>query len=147
MTARRICILAAFLFATAVLVAPTPAMAFSAESLVTVGSPPTPYLPNGQNEPAVAMDANSPSARSTPCPTTTRTGCHPHGDPALAFGPRPGPEGFSWSNGSRLYYANLTFPLSTNSNFKGASAATVSRTDNGRPPLPETRARGWPRSS
>ena len=55
------------------------------------------------------------------------------GDPAVAFGPRPGVSGFSWSNGSRLYYANLTSNLGatrTDATFKGFEAIAVSRTDN-----------------
>jgi hypothetical protein len=50
------------------------------------------------------------------------------GDPGLTFGPKPGPGGFSWSNGSRLYYSNLTSNLG--STFKGFEAIAVSRTDN-----------------
>jgi hypothetical protein len=54
------------------------------------------------------------------------------GDPALAFGPHPGPNGFSWANGSRLYYANLTSNLGSKKDetFKGFEAIYVSRTDN-----------------
>jgi hypothetical protein len=63
------------------------------------------------------------------------------GDPALAFGPQPGPDGFSWSNGSRLYYANLTSNLNAKKDetFKGFEAIYVSRTDD-----VETAAAGGP---
>ena len=182
------------------------------DTLVTVGSPVTPFSQNKQNEPAVAinaadprvvvagsndeidMEACNPAADNT-CPFTpgvgvsgvyfsfdggaswtqpTYTGltgrgclgvvgpddppCTPvtgpigtlpwyaenglasDGDPAVAFGPRPGPDGFSWANGSRLYYANLTANLGTTrseSVFKGFEAIAVSRTDN-----PQTAAAG-----
>ena len=56
------------------------------------------------------------------------------GDPAVAFGPKPGANGsFSWANGSRLYYANLTSNLGATRSeeaFKGFEAIAVSRTDN-----------------
>jgi hypothetical protein len=51
------------------------------------------------------------------------------GDPALAFGPAPGPGGFNYANGSRLYYANLTSALAGHSPFKGFEAIAVSHTD------------------
>jgi hypothetical protein len=51
------------------------------------------------------------------------------GDPAVAFGPIRGANGtFSWSNGSRLYYANLTSNFSAGA-FAGFEAIAVSRTD------------------
>ncbi len=179
-----------------------PVAAFSSDTLVTVGSPTSPFAQNKQNEPALAVDANNPNILAagsndeidleacnagdpTTCPFTpgvgvsgiyfsfnsgtswtqpTYTGwtarqcvgapgftCTPQvgpigtipgyyekglvsgGDPALAFGPRPGANGaFSWANGSRLYYANLAANFSTfrsEEAFKGFEAVAVSRTD------------------
>ena len=54
------------------------------------------------------------------------------GDPGVAFGPRRGAGGFSWANGSRLYYSNLTSNFSSapgSEAFNGAEAIAVSRTD------------------
>jgi hypothetical protein len=54
------------------------------------------------------------------------------GDPALAFGPVPDDDGnFSWENGSRLYYANLTSEqiASDVDVFRGPEAIAVSRLD------------------
>ncbi|MEP6463144.1 MAG: hypothetical protein ABJC62_06940 [Frankiaceae bacterium] len=51
------------------------------------------------------------------------------GDPALAFGPRKGPGGFSWANGSRLYYATLASNFAGTKPIKGLEAIAVSRTD------------------
>jgi hypothetical protein len=178
-----------------------PAAGPAAGTLVTVGSPASPFSQNKQNEPAVAVNANDPSVvvagsndnidmeacnagDPTTCPFTPGVGvsgvyfsfdgghnwtqptysgwsardclgpaaCSAHvgpigtlphyfenglvsdGDPGLAFGPRPGPDGtFSWSNGSRLYYSNLTSNFGATKRtetFKGFEGIAVSRTDN-----------------
>jgi hypothetical protein len=55
------------------------------------------------------------------------------GDPALAFGPQPnGSGGFTYANGSRLYYANLTSNFAAERSeaaFSGFEAVAVSRLD------------------
>jgi hypothetical protein len=55
------------------------------------------------------------------------------GDPVTVFGPRPDSNGhFSWDNGSRLYYGNLTSNFATertDQTFKGFEAIAVSHAD------------------
>src|SRR5438309_474036 len=71
-------------------------------------------------------------------PIGTLPGYYEHGlvsdgDPAVAFGPKPVNGSFSWANGSRLYYANLTANFGATRSeaaFKGFEAIAVSRTDN-----------------
>jgi hypothetical protein len=181
------------------------------DTLVTVGSPSTPFPQNKQNEPAVAVNPNDPSIAAAgvneemdleacnnrgdkTCPFTPGVGtsgvyfsddggsswqqptnytgwtardcvgvvdtqpanpadnCDPHvgpigtlpryfekglvsdGDPAVAFGPQRGSNGkFDWSNGWRLYYANITSSFNgeraEGGAFKGFEAAAVSRLD------------------
>jgi hypothetical protein len=200
---RAVCVFGAL--AVTLVVAVPLAWGFSPDTLVTVGSPSSPFSENKQNEPALAVDASTPATLvaganeevdmeacnagdDTTCPFTpgvgssgdyfsfdsgttwtepTYTGlsgracqgvvgnsdppCTPatgpigtlpkysenglvsDGDPAVAFGPRPGPGGFSWANGSRLYYANLTSNVATTRTdqaFKGFEAVGVSRADN-----------------
>ena len=90
----------------------------------------------GVNEPpgVTPTDACVPDAAG-PIGTLPRyfeSGVVSDGDPALAWGPAPGAGGFSWSNGSRLYFANLTSSFSSKHSegeFKGVEAIGVSRVD------------------
>jgi hypothetical protein len=84
---------------------------------------------------AVGPDDPGCTAHQGPIGTLPRyaeNGLVSDGDPAVAFGPRPGPGGFSWAYGSRLYYANLTANVGATraeQTFKGFEAIAVSRTD------------------
>jgi hypothetical protein len=65
-------------------------------------------------------------------PNYEEAGLVSEGDPTLQFGPRPDARGhFSWANGPRLYYGNLTSNLNAkhSATFAGFEAVAVSRTD------------------
>ena len=200
---------AAGFVAVAVAVGVAGATATGDDTIVTSGSPPTPFAQNKQNEPAVAVNPIDSSIAAAgaheeidieacnnradkTCPFTTGVGtsgiyfsddggsswnqptytgwtarnclgvvgtqsanpldnCDPHsgpigtlpryvenglvsdGDPAVGFGPQRGANGkFDWTNGWRLYYANLTSNFSgqrSEQAFKGFEAIGVSRLD------------------
>jgi hypothetical protein len=63
-------------------------------------------------------------------PNYLAAGLASDGDPAVAFGPQPSEGGgFSYDDGSRLYYANLTSAVPGQAPFKGDEAIAVSHTD------------------
>jgi hypothetical protein len=67
-------------------------------------------------------------------PNYFESGLVSDGDPTVAFGPRPDSQGvFSYANGSRLYFGNLTSNFSSvrsEAAFKGFENIAVSHTDN-----------------
>jgi hypothetical protein len=80
-------------------------------------------------QPANPADNCDPSAGDIgTLPRYDEVGLISDGDPALGFGPLPGPNGFHWENGWRLYYANITSSLSA-SPLKGFEGVGVSRLD------------------
>src|SRR5439155_10667388 len=84
-------------------------------------------------QPAAADNCNSHVGPIGTLPRYYENGLVADGDPAVGFGPQRGANGqFSWSNGWRLYYANLSANFSaqrSEQTFKGFEAIAVSRLD------------------
>jgi hypothetical protein len=89
----------------------------------------------GDPDPAVATDVCAPLAGGPigTLPWYFENSLVSNGDPILSFGPRPAADGtFSWTNGARLYYSNITTNFNadrTDGGVKGFAAIGVSRTD------------------
>src|SRR5215211_1713147 len=87
-------------------------------------------VPGGSDDPPSADFCEPKEGPIGTLPNYYENGLVSDGDPAVAFGPKPDAQGnFSWTNGSRLYYANLTSNLPGEKAFKGFEAIAVSHID------------------
>jgi hypothetical protein len=87
-------------------------------------------VPGGSDDPPSADFCEPEEGLIGTLPNYYENGLVSDGDPAVAFGPTPDDQGnFSWANGSRLYYANLTSNLPGTQAFKGFEAIAVSHID------------------